>query len=136
MRLRQFLRVKFWCHFSKNGSRTHYKKKLQVKGVDFSFFITGLEISLSSFTRTTANQIIFVRKQDGKFQRNEQKRTDEQLNAVVETLTIQTVRKQKLTFTDISIKVNLFTKTLSLIDGPGFISEARIRLMRALKQKN
>lgn len=113
-----------------------FKEKLQIKGVDFSLFISELDINISLFTRTTANQITFIRDKNGQFCPNKQDRVEEQVNAVIDTMTIRTIRKQILTFTDIGITVNLFSKNLKLNDGPGFISAARIRLMQALKKKS
>ncbi len=113
-----------------------FKEKLKTKGNDFSHFISGLDISISFFTRTTSNQVAFSRNQSGQFQPSMKNRVDEQVNAVIDIMTIRTIRKQTLTFTGISVKVNLLSNNLSLTDGPGFISEARIRLMQALKKKS
>ena len=122
--------------FLKTWFMKTFKEKLKIKGADFSLFITDLDIHISFFTRATCNQTTFTQNTEGQFHRTRQDRIDEQINAVIDTMTIQTIRKQILTFTDIGIKVNLLTKNLSLNDGPGFISEARIRLMQAIKQKN
>ncbi len=112
-----------------------FKDKLEIKGVDFGLFITGFDISISSFSRTTSKQITFIKNPEGIFHNRRKDRTEEQINAVIDTMTIQTIRKQLLTFENIGIRVNLFSKTFTLNDGPGFISEARIRLMQAIKQK-
>jgi hypothetical protein len=122
--------------FLKTWLMRTFKEKLQIKGVDLSLFITGLDINISVFSRTTSKQVTFNRDIDGHFIPSSEDRTDELVNAVIDTMSIRTIRKQNITFTNIGVTVNLFTKNLTLNDGAGFISEARIRLMQAVKQKN
>ena len=104
-------------------------------GVDLAAMVAGIEIDLVSYSRYEGELVFFRRnEQDGYYV--EQKRMNKLENVTVEiaTITLLTIRRQRVVFNDVSLEVPLASKNVRALNS-GFLPEARLKLLHAMKQK-
>ncbi len=116
-----------------------FKKNIDQKskniGIPPSSTIKTLEININSYTRYEGESVTFVRNEMGYYCEEVRNTSLEKLAIVIEEIRLTTRRNQVISLKDIHIEITLGSDEIKA-ENPGFITEARLKLLQAMKQKN
>ncbi len=115
--------------FQKNIAR-----KTQKTAFPLSSSIKKVEIEISSYTRYEGEAVQFIRNEMGYYCEESRDTSLEKLALTLETIKITTIRKQEITLSDVHLNITLGSNEIKT-ENPGFLAEARLKLLHALKQK-
>jgi hypothetical protein len=110
-------------------------KKSLSDGLPAENIIAGIALTIPVFSRYEGETISFERRADGMYQESSSLTKIEKITVIVEPLVITTTRQQQIIFHHVHLAVSLRDKGIRP-DNPGFLPEARLRLLKALKEKN
>lgn len=117
---------------------TWFKKNIDQKsakdGIPISSTIKECEFRINSYTRYEGEAVIFLRNEMGYYCEDSRDASLEKLALVIDTLRLVTRRKQEIILHDIHLDITLGSNEIRA-ENPGFITEARLKLLHALKQK-
>lgn len=114
-----------------------FKKNIdqKPKTIPPSSTIKTLEININSYTRYEGESVTFVRNEMGYYCEEIRDTSLEKLAIVIEEIRLTTRRNQVISLKDINIEISLGSNNIKA-ENPGFITEARLKLLQAMKQKN
>lgn len=118
--------------FIKEWLQKRMDEKMLSSGVTMGSTIAEIALTIPTFTSYEGEGIIFELGKDGMYQENKTHSKVERVLAIIDPLVITTTQGQEIIFNDIHIEVNLTNKMVSS-ENPGFLSEVKIRLLKANK---
>ena len=105
-------------------------------GLNLADMLSVIEIDLTSFARYEGERVSFLRNDEGYYLEEKRHAKIESLSLEVKTFYLRTIRRQEITLHDAGFEVILGdSKHQVKPENPGFVAEARLKLMQALKQK-
>ena len=115
-----------------------FKKNIDHKspkdGIPPSATIKDVDLKISSYTRYKGEAITYIRNETGYYCEDTRDASLEKLALIIDTIKLTTRRKQEIILHDIHLDITLGTNEIRA-ENPGFITEARLKLLQALKQK-
>lgn len=120
-------RIEVW--FKKN-----IDKKSQKDGIPLSSTLKSFEVIINNYTRYEGESVQFIRNEMGYYCEDSRDARLEKISLIIETIKLTTRRKQEILLHDIHIDITLGTSAIRA-ENPGFITEARLKLLHALKEQ-
>lgn len=108
-------------------------KRSKTDDIPLSSSLFAIDITISSFVRYEGEAVTFIRNEMGYYYEESRDAGLEKLALTVDTMKLTTIRKQDIMIHDIQLEFTLGTNAIRA-ENPGFISEARLKLLHALKQ--
>ena len=109
-------------------------QKSQKDGIPLSTTIKDFTLTIHSYTRYEGEAVTFIRNKMGYYCEDTRESTSEKLSILIDTVKLTTRRQQEILLYKIKIAINLETNKIKA-ENPGFITEARLKLLHAIKQK-
>ncbi len=120
--------------FIEEWLRTQLNKKAFSDGLSAGSTIANITVTIPSFTRYEGEAVSFELGADGMYQESSSLTRMERILAIIDPLIITTTRGQEIIIADVHLEVNLADKEIRP-DNPGFLSELKLRLLKAHKEK-
>ena len=115
-----------------------FKKNIDQKskkdGIPPSATIKEFALDIAGYTRYEGEAVHFLRNEMGYYCEDSRDARMEKLAIVIKEIQLTTRRNQLITLNDIHLDITLGTNEIRS-ENPGFIAEARLKLLHALKQK-
>lgn len=115
-----------------------FKKSIDQKSpkgaIPPSSTIKEITLNISTYTRYEGEAVHFIRNEMGYYCEDTRDVRLEKLSIIIDSLQLTTRRNQDIILHDIHIDVTLGSNEIRA-ENPGFITEARLKLLHALKQK-
>lgn len=118
----------------KSWFKKNIDQKLKANAIPLSSTIKNIELLISSYTRYEGEAVVFIRNEMGYYCEDTRDTRLEKLALVIEAIRLTTRRNQTIVLKDIHLDITLGTNEIRA-ENPGFITEARLKLLQALKQK-
>ncbi len=120
--------VKSWLLDQLN--RTMFKN-----GVRVGSTIADIDITVPSFTRYEGEAVSYTRSDNGMYQEQSSLTRMERVLLIVDPLVLTTSHHQRLVFNTVNLEVSLDKEGKGVRpDNPGFLSEVKLRLLKAYKE--
>lgn len=97
--------------------------------------IADIAITVPTFTRYEDEAVRFDLIADGMYKGGDSLTRMERILATIDPLVITTTRQQKIIVNDVNLELSLEEKRVRP-DNPGFLSEVKLRLLKAFKQES
>ncbi len=108
-------------------------QKSKKDGISLSSIISGIELNIKSYVRYEGEAVTFIRNELGYYCEDARDASLEKISLTLSTIKLTTIRKQEILLHDVHIDLTLGTGKIHA-ENPGFITEARLKLIHALKQ--
>ena len=109
-------------------------QKSQKDGIPLSSTIKNFKLEINNYTRYEGEAVHFIRNEMGYYCEDSRDVRLEKIAIIIDTIQLTTRRKQEIILHNVNLDITLGTNEIRA-ENPGFITEARLKLLHALKQK-
>ena len=120
--------------FIKEWLQKKLHKKSFADGLTLASTIADITLTIPRFSRYEGEVASFELLEDGMYKENSIQTKVERIRATVDPLIFTTVRKQEIVFNDVHLEIRLDEKGVRP-ENPGFLSELKLRILKATKEK-
>lgn len=103
-------------------------------GINLGDMISDITIDLMAYSRYEGELVSFRRNEQGYYLEQRREAKLEKVTVEKVAVTVRTIRRQEVSFANVALELALDSKYVRPVN-PGFVVEARLKLLQALKQK-